>query len=507
MSYILVVDSGTTATKLTLFDLAGNSVASSLQEYSLETPNTVSVELAVPKYWEAFKAGTRDVLDQSGANPAEIRVIGISAQGETLINLDQKGQPLRNAIIWMDNRAEKEADVLADHFGHEEAFKITGQVKLVATWPAAKILWLRENQPQVYRDTDKYVLVEDYLIWRLTGELVAEGSLLCSTAYWDITTKDYWPEMLDYLGVSRQQLPQIREPGEIVGTVRPDVAQELGLSPDTLVSTGVLDTVAAAIGAGNIKPGIITQTIGACLGIVETLDQPLFDPESRAPCHYHGIKDTYALVPWCNTGGMFLRWYRDRFCPSEMHVAEVTEQDAYDLLNRQAAHVPPGSEGLVMLPHLAGALAPEFDLKARAIFYGLALKHSKQHVARAIMESIAYMLRKNVDVLEEVTGYRAEEIRAGGGGARSPIWNQINADVTQMDVVTTTNEEPASLGAGIVAGVAAGLYPDLESACDEMVKVKQVFKPEPANREAYERAYQMYLDLYESLAPMFARYS
>lgn len=503
MEHILALDLGTTAIKIILFQRDGRAVAKSTQEYQLLTPTALAVELGVETYWNAFKQGVREVLAASAVDPAQIKAIGLSAQGETLIPVDREGKPLMNAIVWLDNRAQDEAQELADHFGNEAAYRITGQVEIVPTWPAAKILWLKRNAPGLFRQVAKFLLIEDYFIHRMTGKYVCEGSLICSTVYWDILKKVWWADMLAYLGISDGQLPEIRESAEFVGPLRPEIARELGLSPETLVATGALDQACGAIGVGNLAPGVISENTGAALAICATLAQATFDCERRMPCHYHAMPDTY-MAHTFTTGGMVLRWYRDSFCQPELAVANLTDFDSYDLLGREAALAAPGCDGLVMLPHLQGAMAPESNPKAKGVFYGFTLHHGKAHFARAIMEAIAFAIRRNLDALEGM-GIGVSEIRSLGGGSRSALWGQIKADVTRRPVYTMVNEEAGCLGAAMLAGVAAGLYPSLKEAAAGMVALKSRIEPNPANFPVYDEAYQRYVNLYESLLGMFGR--
>ncbi|HXD09642.1 MAG TPA: FGGY family carbohydrate kinase [Anaerolineales bacterium] len=501
MPSILAFDLGTTALKCALHDLDGNVLAKAAEEYQLITPNADSVEMEVETYWRAFKTVVAKVLKESGINPAEIRALGVSAQGETLILVDRDGKPLRPAIVWLDNRAQKEADRLSDAFGHRSAFEITGQVKLVPTWPASKILWLRHNEPEIFEQTGKFLLIEDYFIYRLTGEYVCEGSLVTSTCYWNFQTQTWWPEMLQALDVSEQQLPQYRESGEPVGKLRREVAAELGLSPDTVACTGALDQACGAIGVGNIKPGIFSENTGAALAICATVNQPILDPGNQMPCHYHGIPGLYMLHTF-TSGGIVMRWFRDEFAAMEMEVGRSSGVDAYDLMGLEASRVVPGCEGLVMLPHLQGAMAPEANPKASGVFYGFTLRHGRSHFIRAIMEAIGFIVRRNIEVIEGL-GVAVNEVRALGGGARSRIWKQMEADIIGRPVLTTTNEEAATLGAAILAGKAVGLYSSVEEAAGQMIQIKERFEPASSNRATYDETFGTYLKLYDALCPLF----
>jgi len=502
MDYILSIDAGTTAFKTSLFDENGRLIEISTREYELLTPTALAVELPAETFWNAFRFGIKDILKKTKVKAKDIRALGLSVQGETLLMIDKRGNPLRNAIIWLDNRAQREADVLSKRFDVEGlSYRTTGQVKIVPTWPASKIFWIRKNEKNIFDKVYKFLLLEDYLIYRMTDQFVAEGSLLCSTVYWNISTKKYWDEMLEYLHVSVDQLPTVRESGEPVGELKSEVARELGLSRNTVVSTGVLDQAAGAIGVGNIKPGIFSENTGAALAICATLKKPVFDKQARMPIHYHGIPDTY-MAHTFTTGGMVLRWYRDQFWKDEMRRAKTKGIDVYDLIGKEVVKVPPGCEGLVMLPHLQGAMAPEANPKAKGVFYGFTLKHTKAYFARAIMESIACIVRRNIDVLEELH-IPVNEIRVLGGGARSDIWNQIKADITRKTILRTENEEAACLGAAILAGKAVGIYDSVKDASKNMVRIKKTFEPKKENVETYEYTYKKYVKLYDDLCGLF----
>jgi sugar (pentulose or hexulose) kinase len=502
METILALDLGTTALKCALHDLQGNVIAKDTVEYQLITPDALSVEMDVETYWQAFKTAVANILRKSGADPASIRALGISAQGETLLAVDQAGKPLRRAIVWLDNRAQDEADTLAAQFGDRPAYEITGQVKLVPTWPAAKILWLKRHEPALFDSVAKFLLIEDYFLYRLTGRYVCEGSLVTSTCYWNFTTRQWWPEMLQALEIRPEQLPDYCESGQPVGALLPGAAEELGLSTRTVACTGALDQACGAIGVGNIHPGIFSENTGAALAICATVKQPTLDPQNQMPCHYHGVPGLYMLHTF-TSGGIVLRWFRDEFAGMERAVGAASGIDAYDLLGAEAAQVPAGCEGLVMLPHLQGAMAPEANPRAKGVFYGFTLHHGRNHFTRAIMEAIGFIVRRNIEVIGGM-GVPVDEIRALGGGARSRVWKQIEADITQRPVVTTQNEEAATLGAAILAGKAIGIYASVDEAAGQMVHLKERFEPDPANRAVYQQAYSTYVQLYDQSCPLFA---
>ena len=499
--YILALDLGTTAIKVAIVDINGKLVATSTQEYMLLTPDTLSVELPVEIYWEAFKAGIKDALAKSGISGSNLACLGISAQGETLILIDESGKPLRNAIVWMDNRAQKEAAELSAKFPPAVTYKVTGQVSIVPTWPASKLLWIKNNEPEIFKKIYKVFLIEDYFIYRLTGKFACEGSLICSTAYWNINTKKWWPEMLSYLGLSETQLPEIYEPGDKVAEIKANAAKELGVSEGMVVCTGALDQAAGTIGVGNIAPGLFSENTGAALAICATVNKSFMDPAFQMPCHYHGIKDLY-MAHTFTTGGMALKWFRDAFCDLEVLISSKTNIDGYDLMNEEVKLAPAGSNGLVMLPHLQGAMAPEANPKAKGVYFGITMKHTKAHFIRAVMEGVGYIVMRNIEAIESM-GIPVKEIRVLGGGSKSSVWNQIKADITGRVIWTTENSDAACLGAAIISGVSCGIFSNVKDAVSKMVNLKQKFEPNMENHKEYKKLYSQYKQLYAALCPLF----
>jgi xylulokinase len=307
---------------------------------------------------------------------------------------------------------------------------------------------------------------------------------------------------LDFIGINENQLPNLNPSGAPIGNITSEVAEETGLDPNTLVSTGAYDQAANALGAGNIESGVITETTGGAMAVVATIDQIVLDPMRRMPCHHHAVSGKYFLQPWCQTAGAVLKWYRDNFGKQEIEKAQKEGKDPYDLLMVQASKVPPGSDGLILLPHFMGASSPEFNPNAKGTLFGLSLYHGQSHVIRAIVESVAYMLRRNVEMLEEV-GVEVKEVRSTGGAARSHLWNQIKADVLQKMVLTVNTEETAALGAALLAGLAAGTFLSLDKAVQSMVSVKERFSPSKVNQKIYDERYKKYVKLYSSLEGLF----
>ena len=503
MEILIGLDLGTTAMKVAAFDKKGKLLAVSTQEYDLITPSVNVVEEAEEVYWKAFCDGIADLKAQHPFGKDDRMALGISAQGETLFFVDEHGKSLRNAIVWMDNRAGEEAKELESIFSNETCYRVTGQVSFEPCWPASKILWVRRHEPEIFAKTAKFLLIEDYFIYRLTGKFATEGSLVCSSTYWDIINKVYWKDMLDCLGIREDQLAPVMESGEVVGSILPEVAAEVGLSANLTVCTGALDQVAGAIGAGNVREGMFSENIGAALAICVPVSKPVFDPARKMPLHYFALPDTYMIHTFTN-GGMTLRWFRDKFCSVEMLAEQMGGLDAYDMISREVEQIPPGCDGLVMLPHLAGSLAPDVNAKAKGVWFGFTLQHTRAHFMRSIMESMGFILRRNIDSLCDM-GIHVKEIRSLGGGSKSRVWSQIKADINNVTLETVKSVEAACLGAAILAGKAVGIFNSVESAVDSMVEVKERIIPDPSRQEIYEEGYSMYKKLFRDLEDSFER--
>ena len=502
MRYLLGIDAGTTGLRAALFDERGNNVTTGRAEYSLPIFEANMAELDADEYWNACRKTVSEILSASKVDPVDIKSVAISSQGETFVPVDKEGEPLRRAIVWIDNRSRDESEIIKEQFSIKEVFMITGQPEVVPTWPAAKILWLKRNEPKLFSKVHKYLLVEDFLVHKLTGFFATEYSLVSSTLMFNICRETWWEDMLKLIGINSDQLPELMPSGEAIGNVTERASRETGLSTKTIVSTGAFDQAAGAVGAGNIEPGIVTESTGAALALLATIEKPLYDPRRQVPCHHHAVAGRFFLLPWCQTAGTVLRWFRDEFGQYEKEVAERMRVDAYDLLTLEASKVAVGSNGIVVLPYFMGAGPPEFDPYARGVLFGLTLSHKKAHIIRAILESIAFMLRRNIELMENL-GVEVREIRSLGGGSRSSLWNQIKADVTSRVIRTLRTEEAASLGVATLAGVASGLFKSIEEGCLMMVQLKGEYHPDPENERVYDKLYETYLALYDRLKDLF----
>jgi len=500
MKLLLAIDAGTTSVKAGLFAPDGRCLGINKHEYQLETPGVERAQLDPNIYWQACVNTVRDVLTCKHQPEDQVIALAVSSQGETLISVDKDGQPVYPAIVWLDNRAVSQAQYLAQHF-HTRVYQHTGIPEIVPTWTACKILWLKENEPDAFERAEKFLLVQDFLIYKLTGQYFTDGSIACTTMNFDIVHNKWWEEMLDYIGVKTSRLPEIVLPGTAVGKLSPQAARDLGLDENTMVVTGGMDQSVGAIGAGNYKSSIISETTGGCLALQVTIHEPFIDEKKLIPVYFHSVPGKYLLVPVSPTGGIALKWFRDQFGQMEVEQASKLNADSYDLLTKLAESAPPGSDGLIMLPHLMGAYSPDVNPSARGAFVGFTLSHTRAHFARATLEGVAFLLRRNLDALA-AAGISIQEIIATGGGSRSRFWNQIKASICNLPVISLKNEETALQGDAILAGVAAGVYASIEEGCQKMVVRKETFTPNQ-DAPAYQTQYAHYCDLDLGLADYF----
>lgn len=456
----LGIDFGTTSVKAVLFDEKLNEIATASEDYKVNASGNI-VELPAEKYWSLLQ----NALGTIG-NKSSIDCLAIDTQCETLILTDEDGNPVRDAIVWLDNRATGEAEIIEKHFGRKKVYEITGQPEVTATWPACKLLWVKRNEPEVWAKTKKIFLLEDYLLYKLTGKFITEKTLQSSTIYFDIKGDKWWSEMLDFIGVSEDQLPSLEDSGKLIGEYD-------GIK----VVTSAMDQVAGAIGAGVISKGTVSAMTGTTMAIyVPTDTMPPFSEDSFVPCHY-SFDGGYALLSWSPTAGMALKWMRDNFLKDQ----------PFEELSDMADKINVGSDGLTFLPYLCGSTMPKYNPEARGSFTGITPEHTPAHFVRSIMESVACMLKSNLDYL----GVPVNEIRVMGGGAKSSVWCNMKTDITGKKLVTLKNKEAACLGSAILAGVGAGVFASVKDAC-ALIATDKVYTPTGANYDEVYKAFIKY---------------
>ena len=420
-----------------------------------------------------------DMVKKNGVK--SVKQMAFTGQAESLVVLGKEGKPLMNAISWMDERSTEECVALAEKFDAATCEAITGQMAVLPTWPATKIAWLRKNRPEIYANADTYMLLKDYVVFFLTGKKLSDMSIATFSFYFDIYNKCYWKEMLEAIGVSESQLPALCEPCTVAGGLTAEMAEKLGLDTDTQVNVGTLDHFAGMIGTGNIAPGGITLSTGTVMAMATMCGEPT--PKSCGNAmHYGFLPNTYVMLPVAESGGVSLEWFR-RNCM----------QADYDVMNAELAKREPNE--LLFLPYLVGTNAPEFDAEANGVFWGLRQEHDAIDMAGAVMEGVSYVLRKNCEYIAK-NGMKPTGIIATGGGAKSPIWCQLQADITGLPVSIPKEKEAACLGAAMIAAVHGGKYADYTAAVADCVAMLKSYEPNPTAH--LEKKYRRFCALYQA---------
>ncbi len=480
MKLYIGVDLGSTNMKAAAYGTDFSCVASVSEEVVYDRSSGVEIDLF--KFWDLFVSVLRRLLSSDKVSPAQIAGIGLTGQAETLVVLDRFGRPLMNGISWMDERSRDECRELEALLEPGECERVTGQKAVLATWPATKILWLKKNRPEIYEKAAYYMLLKDYVVYRLTGRMLADCSIATFSFYFDIYNKCYWKKMLDAIGITREQLPPLTEPCTEAGILTEEAASKTGLLRNTIVNAGTLDHFAGMIVAGNVEPGIISLSTGTVMALAAMAPGSNADSGCTMAMHYGFMPDTYVMLPVAESGGASLEWFR-KTCMQQMD---------YEALNQELERRE-GDSDILFLPYLVGTNAPEFDAQAKGVFYGLRSEHDAVDMAKAVMEGVAFVLRKNCEAIK-AEGVPVRCIYATGGAARSKVWCQIQADVTGLPIVVLKEREAACLGAAIAAAVKQG---DLSSYREAARTVHaQGFRYEPHKREALERKYRRFCALY-----------
>ena len=477
--YLVIFDIGTTAAKTIIFDANGSIVGKAYQEYPTQTPSPGIVEQNPEDWWKAVKTSSKKAFTLSKVDPKGVAGLGVTTQRATVAPVDKNAGVLYPAMTWMDTRTSPSADALA------ETYPQRGEV--------FKILWLKDNLPDVFKKAHKFVTVDAYIYHKLTGNFVSDFT---NSAYGplDIRKLTWSDELSDAAKIPVEKLPSLLPSGKIAGELLPEAAKEVGLTAGTPLVVGGGDQQCSALGLNAISPGIIKATTGTGTFMDAVIDKPLFDlydPLTRTFSIPHVIPDKWAFEAVLPGTGLMYRWFRDQFSSQEVETAGTVGLDPYDILNLEAASVKPGSDGLIVIP---------LFMFSRGIIWGLSFSHTKGHVTRAILESSGYGMKFFLEVMGG-QDIEVSEIRVDGGGARSRLWRQIQADITGKPIVLTSVIEDASaLGAAILASYGVGLYKTIDEAVNVMVKVIEKINPIPENREVYDGIYSKFVDMFLQVA-------
>lgn len=505
MAYLLGIDIGTSGTKTILIEETGKLTASATDTYPLSTPKPLWAEQDPEDWWRATVSTIGTVIKDSGVDPAEIKGIGLSGQMHGAVFLDERHQVLRPSILWCDQRTGAECEWITNTIGRDRVIELTSNPVLTG-FTAGKIVWVRNNEPEVYARTRKVLLPKDYIRFRLTGEFATEVSDASGTSLFNVTKRQWADEMLDGAGIPRDWMPKAYESPEISGRVTDEVAGLTGLRAGTPVVGGGGDQAAGAVGNGVVETGIISSTVGTSGVVFAFADKPVVDSGLRVHTFCHAVPGKWHVMGVMLSAGGSLRWYRDAFCQPEMADAKAAGTEIYDILSAQVAEVEPGCEGLIFLPYLTGERTPYPDPNARGVFFGITLRHDKRHFVRSVYEGVAYGLRDSFEILGEMQ-VPINQVRASGGGARSAVWRQIQADITGHEHVLINVDEGPAFGVALLAGVGTGVYPSVEEACRSTIQVTSSTQPDMEAKALYDRYYPVYRALYPAVKEQFAQVS
>jgi xylulokinase len=500
-SLILAHDLGTTGDKASLYDTEGNVLASSFYSYGTELPRVNWVEQNPEDWWQAVCVSTRQLLTSAKVQPNEIACIAFSGQMMGCVVVDRRARPLRNALIWADMRAVAEAQSIIDGVGMEEAYRITGH-RASSSYSGAKILWVRDHQPEIFGQAHKFLHAKDFIVARLTGNFVTDYSDASGTNLYDLRAGDWSDPILDAVGLDRAVLPELHASTDVVGQVTAQVADEVGLAAGTPVVIGGGDGCCAATGAGVVREGSAYNYIGSSSWIALATKAPILDPTMRTFTWAHLVPGMFSPCGTMQAAGGSYQWLRDNLCQPEKDAAAGLNLSPYELMNLQAESSPPGANGLLFLPYLLGERSPRWNPKARGGFIGLTMKHTRADMIRAGLEGITLNLRVILEAFLE-QGARVEAMRVIGGGARGRVWRQIMADIYGMPILRPALlEEATSMGAALAGGIGVGLFPDF-SVAEKLTPIVDTIRPNAELKPLYDRLYAVFNRAYELIEPLF----
>jgi xylulokinase len=488
MAYFLGIDSSTTGVKALLLDEQGAVAGTATTELPLSTPKPLWSEQNPVDWWHGAVNSIRQVLAETGISGEDVVGVGMTGQMHGLTLLDEAGEVLRPAILWNDQRTGAECDDIRARLGKEKLIKITGNDALTG-FTAPKILWVQKNEPEVFAKAKHILLPKDYVRLKLTGSYATDRAGGAGTLLFNLAARDWSAEVLAALEIPAEWLPPTHEGPEVTGQISAEAAKATGLKAGTPVVGGGGDQAAQAVGVGAVQPGIIALTLGTSGVVFASTPEPFVEPEGRLHAFCHAVPGRWHLMGVMLSAAGSLRWYRDT----------VAAETDFDTLLAPTAEVPPGSEGLLFLPYLTGERTPHPDPLARGAFVGLTVRHSQAHLTRAVLEGVAFGLRDSFELMKSVGLAEIRQVRVSGGGAKSPIWRQILADVLNVELVTVNTTEGAAYGAALLAGVGAGAWPDVDTASEACIAVTGSTAPQPDIAAKYEPLYAQYQALYPAL--------
>ncbi len=488
----LGIDISTTGAKALLMDATGAVVTTATTALPLSTPKPLWSEQDPHDWWNGIVASIRQALAQAGATGDDVTAIGLTGQMHGLTLLDKNGDVLRPAILWNDQRTGAQCDEIRARVGKARFIQITGNDALTG-FTAPKILWVRENEPEVYAKGAHVLLPKDYVRYKLTGDYATDKAGAAGTILFDVKARDWSPEVLEKLDIPAEWMPKTHEGPEVTGVISAEAAALTGLKAGTPVVGGGGDQAAGAVGVGAVESGIVGLVLGTSGVVFASTDAPYIEKDGLLHAFCHAVPGAWHLMGVMLSAAGSLQWHRDTLAPGV----------GFDDLLAPAADVPAGAEGLFFLPYLTGERTPYPDPLARAGFIGLTLRHALPHLTRAVLEGVAFGLRDSMELVKGAGLGAIKQIRVSGGGAKSPLWRQILADVIGSELVTVNTTEGGAFGAALLAAVGAGVWKTVPEACRATIKVVSATSPQPAQVKVYNDLYPLYRGLYPALKPTF----
>jgi len=495
------IDVGTTGTRALLADERGSILASVTEEYPLHSPRPLWSEQDPEDWWQATAKSVRRVLRKAGVKGDQVAGLGLSGQMHGSVFLGKNHNVLRPAILWNDQRTARECAEITEAIGAKRLIRLTCNPALTG-FTAPKVLWVRRHEPRVYDRTHKILLPKDYIRFRLTGEFATEVSDASGTLLFDVRHRRWSRPVLNALQIDKALLPDCFESQEVSGKVSQVAAKETGLAVGTPVVGGGGDQAAGAVGNGIVTTGVISATMGTSGVVFAFSDEVKTDPLGRAHTFCHAVPGKWHVMGVVLAAGGSFRWFRDALGAEEARQAKRRKVDRYEVLCEEAAQAEPGCEGLFFLPYLTGERTPHADPHARACWVGITPRTGKPELIRSLLEGATYAMRDSLEIIKEM-GIPVKQIRASGGGARSPFWLQLQADIYRHSVVTINATEGPAFGVALLAGVGAGVWKSVEEACKATIKVTSTTRVNRKRATLYQRHYQLFRSLYPALKGSF----
>jgi len=498
--YLLGIDVGTSGSKALLVNETGVVSASATTEYPMFTPRPLWAEQNPADWWAATITSVRAVIEKAVISAADIAGVGLTGQMHGLVLLDGAGEVLRPCIMWNDQRTGKQCAEITRRVGQERILQLTGNPVLPG-FTAPKIVWVRENEPEIYERAAHVLLPKDYIRLKLTGTHASEVSGASGTSLFDVGKRRWSEEMMEALDIPASWLPDCAESPVVTGHISAAGAAATGLLEGTPVVGGGGDQAAQAVGTGIFLEGVVSVTLGTSGVVFAASDAYRVEPQGRLHAFCHAVPGKWHLMGVMLSAGGSLQWFRNALGEPQRTQALDEGRDPYEPLTEMAAQVPAGCEGLVFLPYLTGERTPYPDPQARGVYFGLTLRHRKAHMVRAVLEGVSYGLRDSLELMRDL-GVPTDQVRGSGGGVRSPLWRQILADIFATELVTVNTTEGAAYGAALLAGVGAGIYADVPDACQRTIKLVDRV-PVSSEADVYADYYPIYRSLYPALKPLF----